>query len=132
MKKNFIYWFRWVAVLPAGLFFGFLVTSPLHWFLRPFESTITPFVIPLVFILVGVAIAPKYKFQTSIILTILYVSGLLIEVFIIAPRYQYYQSYNSEPNGRILGFLGSFLGLYIAWRKSRVALPITPPTNDGS
>ena len=136
MKKYFIYWLRWIAVLPGALIFGFLASFPLHWILyftlakgetisgvniRPIESTLTPFVFAIVFILVGVEIAPKYKFKTSIILTILYVS-FVIGVII-------FMSGHLETRG-IIGLLGSFLGLYITWRKSKLTPPITPSNNE--
>ena len=136
MKKDFTYWFRWVAVLPGALIFGFLATFPLHWLLyftlargetisgvniRPIESMLTPFIFAIVFILVGVEIAPKYKFKTVIILTILYVS-FVIGIIIFMSGYL-------KTNG-ILGLLGSFLGLYITWKKYRLALPITPSNDE--
>jgi hypothetical protein len=136
MKKDFIYWLRWIAVLPGALIFGFLATFPLHWLLyftlakgetisgvniRLIESMLTPFVFAIVFILVGVEIAPKYKFKTSITLTILYVS-FVIGVIIFMSGYL-------ETRG-ILGLLGSFLGLYITWRKSKLTPPITPSNNE--
>ena len=142
MKKDIIYWLRWIAVLPGAIIFGFLATFPLHWFLyftlahgetisgvniRPIEYMLYPFVIAIVFILVGFEIAPEYKFKTSMTLTILYMSSWLVTMYIISPRYQYHL----EVRG-ILALLGSFLGLYITWRKSRIAPPITPPTNDRS
>jgi hypothetical protein len=136
MKKDFIYWLRWIAVLPGALIFGFLTTFLLHWILYftlakgetisgvnilPIEYTITPFVIAIAFILVGFEIAPEYKFQTSMILTILYVSSFVgIIIFL---------SGHLEVRG-ILGLLGSFLGLYITWRKSRFAPLITPSNNE--
>lgn len=153
MKKDFICWLRWVAVLPGALIAGLLSTFPLHWILyflfneketdlgsvkffiqlfgrgisyKDIEYTLSPFVIAITFILVGFEIAPKYKFKTSIILTILYVSSFLVLVFIIAPRHQY----QLEARG-ILALLGSLLGLYITWRKSRLTPPIAPSNNKG-
>jgi hypothetical protein len=136
MKKDFIYWLRWITVIPGALIFGFLATFPLHWFLYlgepilgflelspetkiSIEYTLTPFVVAIVFILAGFEIAPKYKFQTSMILTILHVS-FVISVII-------FMSGHLEKRG-ILGLLGSFLGLYITWRKFRVAPLIIPTT----
>jgi len=136
MKKDFIYWLRWIAVLPGALIFGFLILFPLHWILyfalakgetisgvniRPIEYTFAPFVSAITFILIGFEIAPKYKFQTSIILTILHMSFVIyLIIFMSAPL---------EIRG-ILGLLGSFLGLYITWIKSRLTPPITPPNNE--
>ena len=133
MKKDFIYWLRWIAVLPGALIAGFLMTFPLHWILyfslaqgrvisgvniAPIERALTPFVIAITFILVGFEIAPEYKFRTSITLTILYMIGI-VSLMIYMSKYQSYL----EPRG-YLGILGSFLGLYIAWRKSRIT-PLT-------
>ena len=123
---------RWIAVLPGSLIAGFLMTFPLHWILYLafnyggttlfgfmelnqndyilVEHTVTPFVIAPTFVLTGFEIAPKYKIQTSLVLTILWIISW-ISLFIFFSR-------QIELRG-ILSLLGSLLGLYIAWRKSK-------------
>jgi hypothetical protein len=129
MKKDFKYWFRWIAVFPGALITGILMTFPLHWILyftlasgqvisgvniAPIEHALVPFVIAITFVLVGFNIAPEYKFRTSLFFTILYVIGI-IGLMIYMSQYQSYL----EPRG-YLGIFGAFLGLYIAWRKSKI------------
>lgn len=128
MKKDFKYWFRWIAVLPGALIASILMVFPLHWILyftlvrgqvisgvniAPIERTLMPFVIAITFILVGFKIAPENKFKTSIVLTVLYV------VFIASLIYMFgYQTY-LEPRG-YLGIFGAFLGLYFSWKQSKI------------
>ena|SRR3989344_1396052 len=123
---------RWVAVLPGALLAGFLATFPVHWVLyfslahgetisgvniNPIEYTIYPFFVALAFVLAGFAIAPKYKFKTSIVLTCLWIISFF-SAFIIAPMVIPQIQLKFELRG-ILSILGSLLGLYIAWLKSK-------------
>ena len=147
MGKNFIYWLRWILVLPGAMVAGFLATFPLHWFvlllfhnfggeagevdllsLKFFalligknayltEYNLYPAVIALFFIYGGSLIAPKYKFKTGLALFIIYV---LVWLFV---------SYTAVFKGNIGGvnmwfssrtifaLLGAILGLYMAKRK---------------
>ena len=80
MDRGFMYWLRWLTVLPGALIAGMLSTFPLHWILystlsnivEPYptlpERVLTPFAIAGVFIWVGSRIAPAYKIETSFIL----------------------------------------------------------------
>ena len=132
MNKDFTYWLRWLAVLPGALIAGFLATFPLHWLLyftlakgetisgvniRPIEYAIYPFVIAIVFILVGAEIAPMYKFRTAIILAILYIISV-IGVFFLGPKYGVYPFFEARSIGPVIGLL---LGLYIVRRKEFVS-----------
>jgi hypothetical protein len=90
---------RWIAVLPAALMGALLVSFPVHWavmlislFDRPDESAITvngkgllasidpqvlerfgyALFVPMVLIVVGAKVAPRFKFQTGIALAILW------------------------------------------------------------
>ena len=128
MKKDFKYWLRWIAVLPGALIAGFLVTFPLHWVLyftlahgetisgvniKPIEYNLSPFVIAITFILVGSEIAPVNKFKTSIALTVIWLLsffGIFLFLNTLKPQFQLRS---------VLSLLGAFLGLYIAWRKSK-------------
>jgi len=128
MKNSFTYWLRWVAVLPGALVAGFLATFPLHWVLyftladgeiisgvniKPIEYTLYPFVIAITFILVGFEIAPANKFKTSVVLTAIWILsflGVFIFFSALKPQFELRST---------LSLLGAFLGLYIAWRKSK-------------
>ena len=130
MKDSARIWLRWIFLLPGSLISGFLATFPLHWTLyfslargetisgvniEPIERALSPFVIAIMFILVGYKIAPKYKFQACIALTLLWTT-FFIGIFIFMSDQQV------QLQGRGIGsLLGSFLGLYIAWRKPRTA-----------
>jgi len=130
MKRNFIYWLRWIVVLPGSLVFSFLALFPLNWILyfilekgsilsevstRSIEYFLTPFVIAIVFILAGFKIAPKYKFQASITLTILWII-LFVGIFVFMPMNNLQLQFEVRSIGVPLGLL---FGLYIAWRKSK-------------
>jgi len=142
MKKDFIYWLRWVAVLPGTLIAGLLSTFPLHWILyflfneeetglgsvkffiqlfgqginyKDIEYAIFPFIIAIVFVLVGAEIAPKYKFGTAIVLTVLYIMAV-IGVFLLGPKYGVYGSFEARSVGPIIGLL---IGLYIVRGKEK-------------
>lgn len=123
------YWFRWFAVLPGAVIAGILATFPLHWLLyfslvkgevvsgmniEPIEYLLYPFVISLFFIYVGYKIAPKYKFQTAIILFVLYII-LWLTVSILAFLKVNIGNINLDFSFRtILALLGSFVGLFFA------------------
>ena len=129
IEKDLVYWFRWIAVLPGALAFSLLVLFPLHWILyftfasggvisgvniQPIEYVLSPLVVAIIFILAGFRIAPKYKFQASIALTVLWISLFIgfffMSVSILQPQFQV----------RSAGSLiGAFLGLYVAWRQSK-------------
>jgi hypothetical protein len=129
MDKDFKYWLRWIAVLPGALIAGFLATFLLHWVLyftlahgetvsgvniKPIEYNLSPFVIAITFILVGFEIAPVNKFKTSVALTIIWLLsffGIFIFFTALKPQFQIRSA---------LSLLGAFLGLYIAWRKSKL------------
>lgn len=126
--KSFL---RWIAVLPGAVIAGLLATLPLHWILyftlangetisgvniEPIEHAIYPFVIALAFILAGVAIAPSRKMEIAISLAVLYVIFALSAVI-------FGMINGVEPSLEIRSIgpvIGLVLGLYIAWRKSRV------------
>ncbi len=119
---------RWIAVLPGALVAGFLATFPLHLVLyfslahgetisgvniNPIEHLLYPSIIAITFVLTGFYIAPKYKFRTSLVLTILYIAffiGIFIFASVFTPELQ--------PTFGLRGILslsGSLLGLYVAW-----------------
>jgi len=136
MKKDFTYWLRWVAVLPGALIAGFLATFPLHWLLYlafahdgtilgfielppganiSIEYALYPFVIAIVFVLVGFEIAPMYKFRTAITLAVLY-TMFAIGAFFLGVKSGVEMSFGARSAGPIIGLL---VGLYIAKRKEK-------------
>ena len=135
MNKDFKYWLRWIAVLPGALIAGFLATFPLHWVLyftlahgetvsgvniKPIEYNLSPFVIAITFILVGFEIAPANKFKTSVVLTAIWLLsffGVFIFLSALKPQFELRSA---------LSLLGAFLGLYIAWRKSKSESSVKP------
>ena len=89
MEKSTKNLFRWVALLPGALIAGILATFPLHWVLSlkssydgtflgfielspevfiTIERALSPFIIAIIFILVGAKIAPSNKLRTAVIL----------------------------------------------------------------
>lgn len=100
MKKAFIFWLRWILVLPGGLFIAFLSTFPLHWILylafaqgtflgmiesplrldMPIEKAIYPAVIAIIFVYYGSLIAPKFRIHTAVVLGAIY---LMVEAALI-------------------------------------------------
>ncbi len=131
MNKDFKYGLRWVAVVPGALIAGFLATFPLHWLLyftlahggivsgvniKPIEYNLDPFVSAITFILVGFEITPVNKFKTSVVLATTWLLSFFgVFIFLSALKPQF------ELRGA-LSLLGAFLGLYIAWRKSKSEL----------
>lgn len=129
---------RWIAVFPGALLAGFLSTFPLHWVLYltfshggnilgfielphrvdiPIEYTIFPCIVAITFVLTGFYIAPKYKLQTSIALTSLWIIAFF-SLFIIAPMIISEIQLKLELRG-ILSIFGALFGLYVAWEESK-------------
>ncbi len=135
MKKDFIYWLRWIFILPGALVTSILSTFLLHLilvqtlrhFIEPYpefpERILTPFVITLTFIWGGCEIAPSNKIKVGFILAILW---LIISIFLI------YLTKTNKPffgldlylqaNGiaSILGIIGALVGLIIVKRQIKV------------
>jgi hypothetical protein len=107
---------RWIAVLPAAFLSVVVVWFPVHWavmlihdFGNYFEFTgITTengkdllaaisadtlehfgdaFFSPFTFVFVGAYVAPSRKFATGIFLAILYLTGTIALVTVVAPQY---------------------------------------------
>lgn len=133
MKKDIIYWLRWIAVLPGALTAGILMTFPLHWILYlafarngtflgfielpdganiSIEYALYPFVIAITFILIGFEIAPKYKFKASVSLTIIWLVSFVGMFIFMAEQ-------GLQLRG-VLSLLGALLGLYIAWGQAKL------------
>ena len=140
MNKDYKYWLRWFAVLPGSILAGLLATFPLHWILyflfnkeeadlgsvksfiqifvhgmsyKDIEYMLYPFVIALIFVLVGYRIAPKFKFKTSVVLFGIYTFIWLISAF--AALFLKIDGVQLPFSVRqILALLGAAIGLYIS------------------
>jgi hypothetical protein len=117
---------------PGALIAGLLTTFPLHWllYLAAHDGTILgfielppgvnlnlsieymlyPFVIAIVFVLVGFKIAPMYKFRTAITLSVLY-TMFAIGAFLLGMKRGVEISFGVRNAGPFIGLL---IGLYIA------------------
>lgn len=121
-------------MLPGALIAGFLATFPLHWLLYLgfaesgtffgfielptganifVEYALYPFVIAIVYILVGFEIAPKYKFRTALTLAGIYLT-VIIGTSVLGARSGIAASFGIRSFGPIIGLL---IGLYIVWKK---------------
>ena len=130
-KKNLL---RWIAVIPGSLLAGFLSTFPLHWLLYlayarngtllgfielppgsnvSIEHFIYPCIIALVFVYTGSEIAPKHKFKTAVVLSVLYLLFMVSSLF-WATRSGLEISLSIRTIGPVVGLL---LGLLIVFRK---------------
>ena len=127
IKENFIYWFRWVAVIPGAVLFSLLATFPLHWILystlvngemvsgvniAPIERFLYPFVIAFTYVFAGYKIAPKNKFQTAIVLFAIYLIVWLIGSVIALFKINIYELDIQFSLRTVLALIGAILSLY--------------------
>lgn len=128
MKKDFIYWLKWIAVFPGAIIAGLLATFPLHWVLyatlangetisgvniNPIEYFLYPFVIAIIYILAGYKIAPDNKFRAASVLFGVYVLFWIV-ASIIALSSNSIFGLNLQFSGRtILSLIGAIIGLFI-------------------
>ena len=102
---------RWIAVLPAAFLAVVVVMFPVHWAVMlihffgnsgittedgkdvvatiPIESLERfgdAFFVPFAFVFAGAYVAPSYKFATGIFLTILYITGVIFLLTVVAPQ----------------------------------------------
>lgn len=134
MKEKFIFWSRWICLLPGSLLAAILILFPVHWFLYmvfkdngiifgfiefppqtnlSVENAIAPFIVAITFIFTAFKIAPKYKLKVAFILTILWLC-VFASIFIFMRNYQ--------PQLQLKGvgsILGSLLALFIAYKKQK-------------
>ena len=90
---NPVFWLRWLAVLPAGIFAAAVILFPVHWMVllvtsgeeefglsslppETLERYVTAFATPASLIYFGSWVAPSYRLQTSVFLAILLAAGL--------------------------------------------------------
>ncbi len=92
IRKTFLFWLRWVAVLPTAALSAILVTFPVHWAVLIFtgfagnddsiglwdlppetlERLGYAFFVPFSFVGLGARTAPAYKLHAAILLVILW------------------------------------------------------------
>jgi len=94
----FLYWLRWLAVLPAAVLAVLIVSFPVHWAVLIFinmsnseeagllgllnwppeslERLGQAFFAPLALVYIGAKVAPAFKLHTAGVLMILYAIGL--------------------------------------------------------
>lgn len=141
MKKDYIYWLRWLVVLPGALLGGILTSFPLHWilystlrnetiFIDPYpelpERILLPLVAAFVFVWAGSRIAPEHKLKTSIVLfgIWLFLSGGVVFLTLYDSGWFGQQLYfQGGIIGPIMAVVGAFIGLFIAGRKEKKLLP---------
>ncbi len=129
---------RWLAVLPAALVGVLITLFPIHWvvmlipyFDRPDDSIVSvdgkgllasmrpellerlgdAFLLPISLIVVGAAVAPRFKFQAGIALAILWflLIGVALTLTLSHGRFEWGNAVLS-----VLGLLGIAIGLHRA------------------
>lgn len=128
MNKGFLFWIRWVFILPGALVAGLLSTFLLHFILfqtlktfvesypELIERILTPFVIALTFVWTGCKIAPLNKFKVGVILSLLWFFTSLLFIYLTVTNNSFFGSELSfHVNGvaSIMGIVGAFIGLII-------------------
>ncbi len=132
MERDFIYWIRWIAVLPVSVAGGFLIDFPLHWLLystlsggenpivTPYprlpELLLAPFFRAFFFIWASSKIAPEQKLITAYILGAIWIfaAGGAFALGFIGYQKDYFQLAlvaNGFPV--FFGILGVFLSLVV-------------------
>lgn len=133
MKNIFIYWTRWIFLIPVSIIVAILVEFPIHWilystlsggsdpFITPYpqlpEQLITPFFRSIAFIFAGIYMAPSHKSQAGIFMFILWSIGLGLNIYIL----RNIEDFDIPSNIKIttvagglpiiIGFIGSLLTL---------------------
>lgn len=136
---------RWIAVLPGSFLSAVIVSFPIHWlvmliglFGRASDDAFvsidgkTPlaaippeilerfgyaFFVPLTIIIVGAIIAPKFKFYVGIVLSILWVSLLILGLIIASHLVTFEWTWFRVVVSCILNITGMGLGLFIIYSK---------------
>ena len=119
---------RWIAVLPGAILSGVAATFILHFvlyfLLSKFfssypefpERVLTPFAVATVFVIVGTAIAPRYKIATALTLLLLWLTFAIILAIVYVTEMRWFgKEIYFEANGLAMasGIIGGFLGLLL-------------------
>ena len=141
MKNIFIYWTRWIFLIPVSILVAVLVDFPIHWllyislssgpdpFINPYpelpEQIIAPFFRAFAFIITGSIIAPSYKVQTGVVLFILWAAGLVFNIYFLNHIEDFDIPRNIKINWVagglpiITGAIGAILAVFSLWNESR-------------
>jgi len=92
-KRNWIYWLRWMILLPAAFVIGFIALFFFYWLIYSIfvdgnicseksilsvVNIIFPFIMAIITGFIGFLIAPEYKLKTFIVLAS---STLIVSIF---------------------------------------------------
>jgi phosphoglycerol transferase MdoB-like AlkP superfamily enzyme len=143
--SKLVYILRWIAVLPAAVVCSFLVAFPIHWFVmfihlsgnntdiitidgKSLLASIPPEIlerfgyalfVPFTLIYIGSIIAPRFKFQTSIVIAVLI--AMLLTTSVCCISLGYIKDGMSVFRWLItiaLWIIGISCGLYYSYKKS--------------
>jgi len=157
-KAVMLDWIRWILVLPVSLVSSILIMFPIHWAvmlirfthkrgdtfevdgLIDFMACISPemlerfgyaLFVPMVLIITGAEIAPKFKFQTGIAIAILF--GTMIGFFsgtVVSGNIRVDMSWLRWVITVILWIAGISCGLYFAHKNSFTKKPSETPQSE--
>lgn len=128
IERNFVYWLRWLAVLPGALLAGMIAIFPLHLvlyntlsnFVEPYpempERILTPLVIAGVFVYAGSRIAPEFKIETSVVLFGLWlflIGGFVFLTFYGADWFGGQLYFRGGGLSTIMAIVGAAIGLFV-------------------
>jgi hypothetical protein len=130
MKRDFIYWLRWVGVIPGAFFCGSLAYFLLHWIRSaaisdPYmfvETPLAAFIFTFAFVWAVPYIAPENKHITTIVLSVILVvlvNGLIFLSLFGTPLEGYHLFLISNGLGAIMTILGAILGFYASKNEIR-------------
>jgi hypothetical protein len=134
----------WISVIPGSLMAGIIIRFPVHWilyrtlsggespFVTPYpelpETLLAPFFAAMVVIWVSAELAPRYKFNVAIFMTVLwtFIAGGAFTLGYIGyeiPAIKFKLVAGGLPIA--IGILGSLVSLYIVKRRVMANDPIT-------
>ena len=135
-KAKFMYWFRWISLLPGTILAGILSAFPVHWILymtltgsgiiKPYpelpERILTPFAFGLIFVWAPYKIAPTNRYKCSIAFFALWIIiwGVFLAIAIMNVNLfglSLTLKYGGVAFG--MGFVGSVVGLLIVKHQNR-------------
>lgn len=93
IKKDWIYWLRWIILFPVAFIIGFITLFFLYWLIylvfvdgnicseasiQSFIDTFSPAIMTIIMVSIGYLIAPEHKLKTCIILALLLIIAFII------------------------------------------------------
>ena len=114
---------RWIAIIPltfavAGIYYAVIEIWVRKLFIPLISNDITrlifsikdAFVLPVIFILTAYLIAPKFKFKSTLISTIVYVMPLVLYIY-------FRNDYPRPPTSYLAALIFNYLiGLFVVYR----------------